>query len=319
MTPPPWWIVLAAIAVDAAVGDPRWLPHPVVLMGRVATRLEAWLRRSRLPLKAAGVVLALALSAGSWAAARWLIRLASLAHPWLGVALEVWLFSTTLAARSLAEHALAVWRPLRAGDLEEARRCLGWIVGRDTETLDEVEISRAAVESVAESTCDGVIAPLFWGLIGGAPLAMAYRAANTLDSMVGHRDERYLEFGWASARLDDLLNLIPARLSALLLAAAALSRRSLSTALRDARLHPSPNSGWPEAAMAGALGVRLGGLNHYGGVAEERARLGDPLRPLEPRDIVRSVRIMCLSTAAAAGLGTLALWGVATCASYFRF
>ncbi len=310
MTAPSWWVVLAAFAMDAAVGDPRWLPHPVVLMGLAIKRLEGWLRRSRLPLRVGGLLLALALTGGSWALTWGLIRLAALVHPWLGAALNVWLFSTALAARSLAEHALAVYYSLQAGNLEESRRRLSWIVGRDTENLDRREIVRAAVESVAESTCDGVIAPLFWGLVGGAPLAMAYKAANTLDSMVGHKDDQYREFGWASARLDDLLNLAPARLSALLLAAAAFSRRALGTALRDARLHPSPNSGWPEAAMAGALGVHLGGTNYYDGVPEERAPMGDPIRPLEPRDIVRAVRLMYVAAAAAAGIGALALRGV---------
>ncbi|WP_374713013.1 adenosylcobinamide-phosphate synthase CbiB [Symbiobacterium terraclitae] len=307
----PWVLPLIALALDAAVGDPAWLPHPVVLMGRVVRPGERWLRSTRLPLRAGGTVLALLLPLASWGCTWLLIRLAAGVHPWLGLAAEAWLFSTCLAARSLAEHALAVYRPLGAGDLAGARRRVGLIVGRDTEALDAVEVTRAAVETVAESTCDGVIAPLFWGLIGGAPLAMAYKAVNTLDSMVGHRDERYREFGWASARLDDLANLAPARLSALLLALAGLSPGALGIALRDARLHPSPNSGWPEAAMAGLLGVRLGGLNSYGGVPERRAYMGDPRRPLEPEDIPRAVRWMWLATVLGTGLGALALWKIA--------
>jgi len=304
----PWYLPLAALAVDAAVGDPRWLTHPVVLMGRVIRWGEQRLRGMRLPLKLAGVALALLLPLASWAFTWGLTRLAAALHPCLGVALEVWLFSTCLAARSLADHALAVYRPLIAGDLTEARRRVGYIVGRDTAELDDREVARAAVETVAESTCDGVIAPLCWGLIGGAPLAMAYKAVNTLDSMVGHRDERYWEFGWASARLDDLANLVPARLSALLLALAGLSRRAGRTARRDARKHPSPNSGWPEAAMAGLLGVQLGGLNYYDGEPEWRAHMGEPLRPVEPADIQRSVRWMGLATLLGTGIGTLLLW-----------
>lgn len=306
----PWWLILAAFAVDAAAGDPRWLTHPVVYMGRATEGLERRLRRTGLPLRPAGVLLTLTLVVGAWAVTWVLIRAAGAVHPWLGAAVHVWLFSTTLAARSLAEHAMAVWRPLVAGDLSQARERLSWVVGRDTDRLAPSEIVRGAVETVAESSCDGVIAPLFWGMVGGAPLAMAYKAANTLDSMVGHKDERYLEFGWASARFDDLLNLIPARLSAGLLALAALSPRALATAWRDARKHPSPNSGWSEAALAGALGVQLGGLNYYDGVPEQRALMGEPLRGLEPGDIPRTVRLMYLATALAVTAGAALTWGM---------
>lgn len=304
----PWWVPAAAFAVDAAVGDPRWLPHPVVLMGQAVRWLEPRLRRTGLPLRGAGVVLAVVMAIGAWVVTWALVRAASLVHPWLGLAVSVWLFGSCLAARSLAEHALAVWRPLVAGDLSEARRKLSWIVGRDTAGLDAAEIARGAVETVAESTCDGVIAPLFWGLVGGAPLAMAYKAANTLDSMVGHKDDRYREFGWASARLDDVMNLVPARLSALLLALVALSGRAARTALRDASAHPSPNSGWPEAAMAGALGVRLGGVNYYDGVPEARAHMGEPLRVLTAKDIVRAVRLMYLAAVAAVVIGVYIIY-----------
>jgi adenosylcobinamide-phosphate synthase len=303
-----FWLPLAAVAVDALTGDPRWLLHPVVLMGRAVRRLEALLRQSRMPLRAGGVVLAVTLVGGSFGLTWGLIRVLGLIHPWLALAAQVWLFSTCLAARSLAEHAIAVYRPLVAGDVREARRKLSWIVGRDTERLDVPEITRGAVETVAESTCDGVIAPLFWGIIGGAPLAMAYKAANTLDSMVGHEDERYLHFGWASARLDDVLNLIPARLSALLLAVVACSWRALATAVRDARKHPSPNSGWPEAAVAGALGARLGGTNYYDGEPEQRAFMGAPLRPLAAGDILKATRWMYLATVLAVACGTLIKW-----------
>lgn len=307
---PPWWLPLTTFAIDGLMGDPRWLTHPVVLMGKGIERLEAALRRTGLPLRLAGVLLALILPGSAWLITWGLIRLGGAIHPWLGVALHVWLFSTTLAPRSLADHAVAIYRPLVAGDLAEARKRLSWVVGRDTGRLDEPEIVRGAVETVAESTSDGVIAPLFWGLVGGAPLAMAYKAVNTLDSMVGHKDERYLHFGWASARLDDLANLIPARLSAVLLAAAAGSARALRTAWRDAGRHPSPNSGWPEAAMAGALGVQLGGVNYYDGVPEDRARMGTPLRPLAAADILRAVRWMYLAAALAVVAGAIILGSV---------
>lgn len=308
MSPVAPWLPLLAAGVDAVVGDPLWLTHPVVWMGRAISFLEVWLRRSRLPLWLAGVLLAAILPLTAYGLTAGLKQLAAGVHPWLGVALEVWLFSTCLATRSLADHALAVLRPLVAGDLVEARRRVGYIVGRDTEALDEGEVARAAVETVAESTCDGVIAPLFWGLVGGAPLAMAYKAVNTLDSMVGHKDERYQEFGWASARLDDLANLVPARLSALLLSLGAGSLRGLRIALRDAHRHPSPNSGWPEAAMAGSLGVQLGGLNYYDGEPDLRPQMGDPTRPLAAADIRQAVRRMQLATILGVALGALVLY-----------
>jgi adenosylcobinamide-phosphate synthase len=176
------------------------------------------------------------------------------------------------------------------------------IVGRDTETLDEGEITRGTVETVAENIVDAILSPLFFALIGGAPLAMAYRAANTLDSMVGYKNDKYLDLGWASARFDDIANYIPARLSALFIAIASFLlrlpfRRPLRTAARYARLHPSPNSGFPESAVAGALGVQLGGLNYYKGVASDRARMGEPLQPLMAEHIRSTVRLMYASSA----------------------
>lgn len=302
---PPYLVLLLAFALDAAVGDPRWLTHPVVLMGRAVRWLERRLPRTR----PGGAVLALTLVTLSYGITWGLIHAAARLHPWLGAAVQAWLLSTTFAARSLAEHAFAVLQPLARGDLGEARQKLSWIVGRDTDRLAPPEITRGAVETVAESTCDGVIAPLLWGVVGGAPLAMAYKAANTLDSMVGHKDEQYLHFGWASARLDDLLNLIPSRLSALLLAIGGLSLRALRIAWRDAGKHLSPNSGWPEAAMAGILGVQLGGLNYYDGVPEERAHMGEPLRPLAPGDIKAAVRLMYTAAVVAVIIGAIALWG----------
>ena len=194
---------------------------------------------------------------------------------------------TTIAARDLARHSMAVFRPLAAGDLVEARRRVAAIVGRDTERLDEAGVVRAAVESVAESTVDGVTAPLFFAVVAGPVGAMVYRAVNTLDSMFGHQDERYRQFGWAAARIDDLANYLPARLTAPLVCLAALCCLRLRPAaarceslLRDGRKHASPNAGLAEAAMAGALGVQLGGVNYYDGQPLEKPTIGDALVPL---------------------------------------
>jgi adenosylcobinamide-phosphate synthase len=219
---------------------------------------------------------------------------------WLGSALSIALASMTLAARDLWDHVRAVDDPLQAGDLPAARGAVAMIVGRDTAELSESEVARATVETVAESAADGVIAPLFYLAIGGAPLALAYKAVNTLDSMVGHQDQRYADFGWASARLDDLINWIPARLSAVLLILGAglvtgqleRVRNGWRVFRRDGGNHPSPNSGRPEAAMAGILRVKLGGTNFYDGIAQDRPVLGQEERDAKPGDIMLAAKIM---------------------------
>lgn len=301
-----------ACLLDTALGDPRWLPHPVRFMGSVI----AWCDDRIRPLlhrpagqQAAGVVLALGLPALVYAVGWGTIELAGRLHWVLGRVVEVVLAFTTLAARDLIDHARSVLRALEAGSLEGAREAASKIVGRDVSELSEQEVVRATVETIAESTSDGVIAPLFYMAIGGAPLALAYKAVNTLDSMVGHRDERHRYFGWASARLDDAANCVPARLTALLLVLAGwllsrrvgTARRAWSVLLRDGRKHPSPNSGRPEAAMAGALGVQLGGTNFYGGAPEERALLGDPGSVLVASHIRSALRLMVTASLFAAG------------------
>lgn len=192
---------------------------------------------------------------------------------------------------------MQVYRPLSEGNMEEARKYTGYIVGRDTTQLDESEIVRATVETVSENTVDAFVSPIVFALLGGAPLAMLYRAVNTLDSMVGYKNEKYIRFGWASARLDDVLNVVPARLTGLLIVLWCMlhrglsARRALHAIFTFASLHPSPNSGIPESAVAGALGIELGGLNRYGDVVSDRARMGWPLRDKSRRDIVLTVRI----------------------------
>ncbi|USG64538.1 adenosylcobinamide-phosphate synthase CbiB [Brevibacillus ruminantium] len=304
--------LMAAYLTDRLVGDPRSLPHPVVIIGWFITRLEQIIRRfvrQAGGLRAAGLLFPLLIVGGSYAAVAVLLYGAWLVHPLLAVGLQIWLISTTIATKGLADAGREIYGHLQDGNLVRARHSLSMVVGRDTEHLNEAEISRGAVETVAENIVDAIVSPLFYAAIGGAPLAMAYRAANTLDSMVGYKNEKYQHLGWASARFDDVLNYIPARLTALILLAASWLqgldwRRCALTMKRDAHLHPSPNAGLPEAAVAGALGVQLGGLNYYQGVASHRAKLGDPLRPLCAADINATVRLMWLASVICAVLLT---------------
>ncbi len=292
----------AAILIDWLVGDPKWPTHPVIWIGRWIRWMEGKLRKGRnigaAQLRFRGVVLTSTTVLLSFTVVLLLVLAARSIHEWLGYAVNTWLISTTIAIKGLKDAAYQVYEPLREGNLADARKYTGYIVGRDTEKLEENELTRAVVETVAENIVDAVISPLFYALLGGAPLAMFYRASNTLDSMVGYRNERYRYMGWASARFDDVLNWIPARLTGILLVLTALLQPGLSpvraaqAVRRCAHLHPSPNSGIPESAVAGALGIELGGLNVYGGVASERARLGWPLRERTQRDIVLAVRML---------------------------
>lgn len=295
--------LLLACLLDAVIGDPRWLPHPVRLMGQVIGWYELRIRsvvQTARGERAAGVLLAAGLPVVSYAVGWITIELVGALQAVVGAAATVVLAAMTVAARDLADHARAVGEALKAGSIEKAREAVAHIVGRDTAHLSEPDIVRATVETIAESTSDGVVAPLFYLTLGGAPLALAYKAVNTLDSMVGHREPRYQHLGWASARLDDVVNWLPARLTALLLVCAAWPvlwsgravQRSWFLLRRDGHRHPSPNSGWPEAAMAGALGVQLGGTNYYGGVQQERPRLGDPVEALALVHIDRALRLM---------------------------
>ena len=292
-----------ACVLDAAVGDPRWFPHPVRWMGSLVNwcdRRVHQLLLSPAKQRMAGVLLAVALPAGAYAAGALLIWCGSSIGPVWGSAITVLLAWTTLAARDLIDHVVSVQRALQSVSLTEARAAVAKIVGRDTEEMAESDIVRATVETIAESTADGIIAPLFYLILGGVPLALAYKAVSTLDSMIGHLDDRYRWFGWASARLDDVANFLPARITAclLVLSAGIVSRswptmqRAWHVVLRDGGQHPSPNSGRPEAAMAGALGVRLGGINHYDGLPIERPCLGDPDQPLTRAHIGMALRLM---------------------------
>jgi len=291
------FILISAVLLDLLLGDPRWLPHPVVGIGRMISILEKVLRRLVKSDRLGGILLLITVVGLTAAIALLIVKGASALHPYLGFAASTWLSYTCLAARSLHAESKLVADRLIAGDLAGARRNLSRIVGRDTDDLTEPEIWRALVETVAENTSDGVIAPLFYLMLGGPVLGLAYKAVNTLDSMVGYKNERYLHFGWASARFDDLANWLPARLTGLLMVAVAplaglSGRYSFRMMLRDGRNHSSPNSGIPEAATAGALGVQLGGVNSYFGTIVEKPTIGDPLRELSHVSYRGAIRLM---------------------------
>lgn len=293
--------ILAALALDLLVGDPRWFPHPVRGIGKMALGLEAPLRRLVRHEFTAGIV-AVIMIVGTTAGAAWgLIHGATTLHPLAGDILGVLFIYLAIAPRDLIRHSMAVHQALAVGDLALSRQRVAQIVGRDTATLDEAGVTRAAVECVAESTVDGVTAPLFFAVLAGPVGAMAYRAINTLDSTFGYTTDRYLKFGWASARLDDAANYLPARITAPLVGVAAIVLRlhpvlSWRILRRDGRKHASPNSGLTEAAMAGALGVQVGGLNYYEGEPLDKPTLGDPIHPLSARHIVLANALMLATT-----------------------
>ena len=307
-----FWAVLGGFLLDALFGDPAWLPHPVVLMGRCISALEKQLRTA-LPKTprgelAGGAAVAAVLPLGTLAVTGLACWAAARLHPALGLALQMLWCGQALAAKGLAQESRNVYKELAKGDLPAARRAVARIVGRDTQNLTAAGVTRAAVETVAENTSDGVIAPLLYMLLGGAPLALTYKAINTMDSMLGYKNEKYLYFGRCAAKLDDAANWLPSRLAALLwVAAAALTGNSARGAWRiwrrDRRRPASPNSAQTESACAGALGVQLAGPAYYFGEYYDKPTIGDPLREIEPRDILRANRMMYAESLLALVLG----------------
>ena len=301
-------------ALDLLLADPAWMPHPVIYMGKAITALEGFLR-PRLPRTEkgellGGAILAAALPAGTFALTGGASALARKLHPAAGFVLEtVWCWQA-LALKGLAVESGRVQAELEQGDLPAARRAVARIVGRDTQALSAEGVAKAAVETVAENFSDGVAAPLFYMLIGGAPLALTYKAVNTMDSMVGYKNDRYLYFGRAAAKLDDLANLIPSRLAALCWIGGAVltgqdGKNAWSIWRRDRHNHASPNSAQTESACAGALGVQLAGPASYFGKVVEKPTIGNPNRPVEPQDIARANRMLYAAggIALAAGIG----------------
>lgn len=288
---------LGGFCLDLLLGDPAWMPHPVVLMGRCITKMEDFLRKRCANALLGGAILAFILPFGTLALSSLALWLCALVHPALRFALEMLWCWQCLAIKGLASEAKNVHRALTCATLDEARHAVGRIVGRDTQCLSAEGVARAAVETVAENFSDGVTAPLLYMFLGGAPLALFYKAINTMDSMIGYKNDRYLYFGRTAAKLDDFANYLPARLSALaLIAAVALTghsaRRAWKIWRRDRRNHASPNSAQTEAAMAGALGIQLGGSAFYFGKLYFKPTIGDPLREVDPEDIFRAIRML---------------------------
>lgn len=292
--------ILIAYILDLILGDPRWLPHPVVLMGKGIAFFEKRLSRPGMTERGkriAGCALAVGLVFGTWLLAEGLLCLTRSCDWRLGLAVSIFLAYTTLATRSLHREATAVVAHLAHHDRIRARKRLAGLVSRETQGLEDPEICRALIETVAENTSDGIVAPLFYLGIGGPALALAYKAASTLDSMVGYRSARYLHFGWASARLDDVANFIPARITAFLMVGIAWvlgkdGKRAIVTVWREGRSHESPNAGLPEAAMAGALRIRLGGPSTYFGQIHEKPYMGKAIEPLSLHKAEESMGIM---------------------------
>ena len=295
----------AAFLIDALIGDPRSKFHPVVLIGNLISSLEKILRReldspSQKIVKGGVLVAIVVLTSFAVGCG---IELLSRELPSLAaqIFVQALTLSFMISPRTLGDAAREIYHLLEVENLTEARRKVGWIVGRDTQNLNEAEVARATVETVAENTVDGIISPLFYFAVGGLPFAVAYRAINTLDSMLGYRNEKYLHFGRVAARLDDVANFVPARLTAILfLGATALLgldvRNAFAMMKRDASKHPSPNGGWAEATVAGALNIRLGGTNYYFGQPHFRAYMGDPNEILEAAHILGAVRLMYTAT-----------------------
>ena len=306
------WAVVGGFVLDALFGDPAWLPHPVVFMGRAIARLEGFLR-PRLPKTPKGEVLggaivAFCLPVGTLLFTGAVCRGAARLHPLLGLAIQMFWCAQALAARGLVQESTNVYKELTKPDLPAARRAVSRIVGRDTAALTAEGVTKAAVVTVAENASDGVIAPLFYMLLGGAPLALTYKAINTMDSMLGYKNEKYLYFGRVPAKLDDAANYLPSRLAGLLwVAAAALTGSSAKGAWkiwrRDRRRHASPNSAQTESACAGALGVQLAGPAYYFGQYYPKLTIGDALRPIEPEDILRANRMMYVASSFALAWG----------------
>ncbi len=302
----------SAYLADWIFGDPRNFPHPVKLIGRMIHFLESkWLKEGDSPLKQRfrGGMLAILIVTGAGFTTWAIIRMAGWIHLFLSFIVTVFLAYTTLATRNLYDEVNKVMKSLEQGNLDRARKEVGFLVSRDTDHLDEKGICRALIETVSENTSDGIVAPLFYLAIGGPPLAMAYKALNTLDSMVGYKNDRYRYFGWASARADDLANFIPARITALLFILASLVLRknyksAWKVARRDGRKNASPNSGYPEAAVAGALGIRLGGENFYFGKRMDKPHIGEETKPIRLKEVRESLHLM-ITTSLISGIVTV--------------
>jgi len=288
--------IILGFIIDLIFGDPEKFPHPVKGIGFLALKFEPFFKKRFKIERMAGTFFALSIIFISFALTFLIILGAYFINVFFAGAVAVALIYTSIAVKDLRTESLRVVNSLKNKDIAAARKNLSWIVGRDTESLTQEEIIRATIETISENLVDGILSPLFFAFIGNAPLAIAYKASSTLDSMVGYKNEKYKYFGTASAKIDDCLNFIPARISIILIPVAAFlcrksSRSSFRTALRDRKKNPSPNSGIAEAAFAGALGIELGGLNYYDGIPSYKSKIGAPVKKVELKDIDDSLKI----------------------------
>ncbi|QTA82460.1 Cobalamin biosynthesis protein [Desulfonema limicola] len=296
-----WYVLPSAFLLDFIFGDPDFSFHPIRCMGKAIDSLEPVFRKFPLSLTISGGVFAICLISGIWLLTFFLVKTAGFFYPPLKAFLEIIIIYFCIAPHSLEKAGMEIYRILKQNNLPEARQKLSMIVGRDVTKLSETGAARAAVETVAENLSDGVIAPLFFAALGGAPLIMAYKMINTLDSMIGYKNEKYINFGRIAARIDDIANYIPARISVFLIALAAqiLSQKgkaALKTAKLEGNKHTSPNAGYPEAAFAGALGIRLGGPNIYHGTRVEKPYIGKWFAEVKVEDIKKACDLMFLSS-----------------------
>ncbi len=287
--------IVAGFILDLIFGDPHWLPHPICLIGNLIGFLEKNLRRLLAPGKTAlllgGALMVVIVISLSFAVPYAVLMLAEQVNPWLRFALETIMFYQIFATKCLRDESMKVYTALHNNDLEDARVKLSWIVGRDTKELTTEEVTKGAVETVAENTADGIIAPMFYMFIGGAPLAFLYKGINTMDSMVGYKNDKFLYFGRCAAKLDDVANFIPARITGILMILASYFLNMNAAGAwkifwRDRYNHLSPNSAMTESVTAGALNIQLGGDHYYFGKLVHKDTIGDNIRPVVAEDIV---------------------------------
>lgn len=309
-----------AFVLDFAIGDPQWSYHPMRLIGRSIEGMEYLLRKLPIPERVRGILLTMIIVSGTYLVTHAVVLLSRQWSALSEMIIGALIIYFAISVKSLADESKKIMTALKENDLMKARKALSLIVGRDTANLSQEQIVRACVETVAEGSVDGVLSPLFYAFIGGPSAAMAYKAVNTLDSMVGYKSEKYVRFGWASARLDDLANYIPARVSAVLIPIASFLcgcgfKGSLRIAFQDGCKHESPNSGIPEAAIAGALGVQLGGASLYQGEFVEKPFIGDAQNPLTTKSIAIAIKIMYVTSILFMVCGI----GVILCLKYWIF
>lgn len=308
-------LLIGAFILDRIIGDPNVSWHPVVLIGKYISFVESWLLKAQdsgARKRVNGLLLLIIVVGTVYTITELFTKAAYFNFGSWGIVFEMLCISFTISPTALAKAGREIATYLACQDMENARLKVGWIVGRDTANLDESEVSRATIETIAENITDGILSPLFFALIGGAPLAFAYRAVNTLDSMVGYKNDKYLDFGRFSAKFDDVCNFFPARITGLLVVVASAIlgynyKQAWAIMWRDAKVHPSPNSGWAEAPVAGALGIRLGGENYYFGRVSFRQYMGEPKEILTREHIEKTIKIMYGVSALAVFIFTMIL------------